>query len=660
MEYWSDGVLRRWGIGVVGCWGIGALRPSSQHRKPKTENPIPPSPHDSITPPLHHSTTPAPSLRDYLSLAAISAFALVITGYTFGREDHAAYLPFMRHYQDLSLFPGDLLIQTAEHFHTLFWRMMALLTNFLPMQPTFFVMHAALVYLTTLAIFRLALTLFHDKPAAYLAVLLLVLPKGMLALDEVALNSAPFLTQTTFVFPFLVLSLDFFLRGQRRLAFLLTGLMFNFQGMYAVFVLAMMLTALLLRPDRWKPRQLAVLVVVFLVAASPMVLAIAGCQVCGARPQGDELAKWNDIVRTRLAHHILPSTWALATWLKAGVLLLCGTAAFLKKPGFSARRDVLGFALGIAALCLAGTLFVEVIPTRTAIQLQLFRSTRFLALLCTLYVAAYARGCFAGDLAERIAGAAAVPILLFLHYALPSLLPLLVLFLIPSVYRPRNPWAAAAYMSVALALSAWLARAVFGETEGRVLLFTFVSYALFTACACLALLHFMSLGQAPRAMPLVALIALAMLLCLSAARMRVNHTRWGRLTLDPLPNQGAWVDVQRWCKANTPRDATFLTPPYLDGFRCFSDRAALAEFKDGGAHMVNVATAIKWWQRMADMGLWSTPGHDPQRAFQSLPGEQLVSIARTNGASYLVAEKGRELPLKLLWSNAEFAVYATK
>ncbi|MBM4047067.1 MAG: hypothetical protein FJ279_18345 [Planctomycetes bacterium] len=668
MEYWSDGVLGWWGIGVMGCWGIGALRPSSQHRKPKTENPIPPSPHDSITPPLHHSTTPAPSLRDYLSLAAISAFALVITGYTFGREDHAAYLPFMRHYQDLSLFPGDLLIQTAEHFHTLFWRMMALITNVLPVQPTFFVMHAALVYLTTLAIFRLALTLFHDKPAAYLGVLLLVLPKGMLALDEVALNSAPFLTQTTFVFPFLVLALDFFLRGQRRLAFLLTGIVFNFQGMYAVFVLAMMLTAVLLSAGGRKPRELTALLLIFLLSAAPMLLRVVFCRECGQPPPDPKTngVFWMDIVRVRLGHHILPSTWPLSAWVKAAVLLLVGVVAFAStwrtQGPTAADRCVLRFALGILVLCILGTVFVEAVPMRQVIQLQLFRSTRFLALLCVLYVAGYARRRFQGDTIERLAAAAAIAFLLFFHYTLLLLLPLLVLFLIPMARRPHSTGQVIECLCSAAVLGAslmWDARN--GQWEGRTALFAVASYALFAGCASVALLHRKGSVQSATAFRFACAIALGALLALSAARLRLNYARWDRWTLDPLPNNEAWVEVQQWCKQHTPKDAFFLTPVYLDGFRCFSDRAVWAEFKDGGAHMVNAVTAKEWWNRMGCLHFWGNDGYkDPQLAFAALTGGRLTEIAGRYHASHVVLRKDRPLPLTKLWSNAEFAVYSTR
>jgi len=49
----------------------------------------------------------------------------------------------------------------------------------------------------------------------------------------------------------------------------------------------------------------------------------------------------------------------------------------------------------------------------------------------------------------------------------------------------------------------------------------------------------------------------------------------------PYEKRGDWIGVQLWAKENTPIDAMFITPPYLQGFRIYSERGAVAEWKDG-------------------------------------------------------------------------------
>jgi hypothetical protein len=63
-------------------------------------------------------------------------------------------------------------------------------------------------------------------------------------------------------------------------------------------------------------------------------------------------------------------------------------------------------------------------------------------------------------------------------------------------------------------------------------------------------------------------------------------------------NRKRWVELCNWIKANTPRDAVFLTPPANEGFTVLTDRSDVVEFKinpDGALQM------DEWFERLKDL-----------------------------------------------------------
>lgn len=61
-----------------------------------------------------------------------------------------------------------------------------------------------------------------------------------------------------------------------------------------------------------------------------------------------------------------------------------------------------------------------------------------------------------------------------------------------------------------------------------------------------------------------------------------------------------WDQLQIWVKANTPPDSLFLTLPHRVGFRIRSQRAIVAEIKDGSSGLYSYDLAKTWQQRISD------------------------------------------------------------
>jgi hypothetical protein len=159
--------------------------------------------------------------------------------------------------------------------------------------------------------------------------------------------------------------------------------------------------------------------------------------------------------------------------------------------------------------------------------------------------------------------------------------------------------------------------------------------------------------------PLLGACALSMLVFLGAARAApaalavLVVALWLRLDVyehfSGRWEAGAWRRVQAWARLNTPRDAVFLTPPEQTGFRVFSERTIVGEWKDGTQQYFDDGFAREWDARMREL--------DAQR-FLELPSARILELARRYGASYVVLPRSAaRKDLDLAFRTPGFDVY---
>ena len=110
-----------------------------------------------------------------------------------------------------------------------------------------------------------------------------------------------------------------------------------------------------------------------------------------------------------------------------------------------------------------------------------------------------------------------------------------------------------------------------------------------------------------------------------------------------------WIDVQQWCKANTPIDSIFFVPPDIQGFRVHSQRVIVGDWKDGAPCVFSERYAKKWWVRMEEL-----------RGYDSFDETRLNQLKEKYGASYAVTRKSQQLNFPTEYQNNGFAVYALR
>jgi len=101
-----------------------------------------------------------------------------------------------------------------------------------------------------------------------------------------------------------------------------------------------------------------------------------------------------------------------------------------------------------------------------------------------------------------------------------------------------------------------------------------------------------------------------------------------------------------------------LTPTALQGFRCFSERAIVGDYKDGAPHVYNPSSLFEWWARMQDMQVEPKGWSCDASAFRRFDEAKMQWLCCKYGASYAVVRSEHRLAWPKLYGNEEYGVYA--
>jgi hypothetical protein len=419
-----------------------------------------------------------------------------------------------------------------------------------------------------------------------------------------------------------------FLEGRRILPLLMLSLGAYLHVLYSLYVLVPCVLVLLYEAREVGRRR----TLLRLAAAVIPLLPFLAWTFAHRTPM---TAEWLALLRLRSSHHSFPSFFGET--LPAGAFLMAlGTLTLSRLPR-EKRAVVSLFFVGFALLFVFGTVFTEVVPLKAVLQFQPHRCWRFLMLiLYGLAAAGVVAGWRAGGLARV---AAVVTALILVNPQLEPLLPVAV-FAQAAVGRPTPAtWARLVAVGTLVALAGW---------DGPHLNLSWEEYPLDeltkpTVVGAAALAMLVLIGReltASQRRWVAAAAAAGAVFWLGPDAYARKRPKW---------ETGSWREVQDWVRLHTPKDAIFVTPPQEAGFRVFSERTVVGEWKDGTQQYFDENFATEWAARMEALG----PG-----GYVKLSDDQLTQIARRFGASFVVVPARRRHPrLEEEYQNTHYAVY---
>ena len=342
-------------------------------------------------------------------------------------------------------------------------------------------------------------------------------------------------------------------------------------------------------------------------AAGLAVLAYAlvvGDRAALARPT----AEWIDLQRGNNAMHLFPATWRPGVWMDLAVLLPWLLDAALQDQASPARRLARATVLGGALLAAAGLAAALWPVSRLLLEIQPLRGLAVVMVVASVLAAVRLAARGPGRAAGLAARAVAIAGLAFPQLHLAALGAAVVL--LPGSRGRRRVWSAA------------------------------------SAAAALALLVRV---PAPLVPPL------------PFERGPQGALRYATPAEFPWrPRADPWIDLQRWAAVSSPRDALFLTPPDLEGFRSFSLRSHFVDWKQGTLSLFHPEFGTEWQERMrllAPRRLDPWPIRNLARNYDALTAGEIEDLVERYGISHVVVRRPRALDLPLAYENAAFRVY---
>lgn len=122
----------------------------------------------------------------------------------------------------------------------------------------------------------------------------------------------------------------------------------------------------------------------------------------------------------------------------------------------------------------------------------------------------------------------------------------------------------------------------------------------------------------------------------------------------PVAMQADWRDVCRWVAANTPADATFLTPDEAEAFKWFSQRAEYVNRKDCPQ---DAAGIVEWNDRLRRITKWSEESFSDDQVYS--PDELRKLVRLTNGVRFAIIGSRERYEVEaadLLYANDSYKI----
>ena len=591
----------------------------------------------------------------------IAIIHLLYQGYQFGDWNHSIQIPILKSYLHPDLYPNDRMIETRSHFLTFYFMFLAVFERiFGHLEFIFFVAYLITEVLFFISIYHFAYALFKDRNIAIIAIILFFTQKPIVGGDLIHWNHH---NHTHAVLPYILFALVLFIDGKRRKAYGLLGFAANIHIQSVAYVFPML--ALVSFVDflknffdgksktlaekgeitGWRNGILALLkdysfFVIFGFPCLAWAFATSG---------GPFDAEWLAQLYERSKHHTFPFSWDRKELMNYLLFFTLGVLSWTiakkdaedKKPHW----NFAWFTLVVLIFCGMAVIFSEFYPVKIVLRIQMFRSTKFLAIFITLYLCYIIRRFWDRDMLHRI-----IAIGIFLAALLPEYLKFSVLLILLLLIEYKNlHWGVMAFATGVLVLR------IFAPHEALPDKFRFEEIAGFISplfedklrAILLVLLIFWILmkKQSRRwltysSTAIASLVVVAYILPATYHRVVPRHA-----------NRGAWVDVQLWIRDNTPLDAMFITPPYLQSFRVFSERGTVAEWKDGTQQFFDTGYSFEWWERITALG------KEDRAFYENLSRERLLELCKKYNASYIVFPAAKKLDLPYVYENKEFRVY---
>jgi Domain of unknown function (DUF6798) len=542
-------------------------------------------------------------------------------GFSYGRDNHAFELAMLNWLRDPTLYPGDIIREGFARYPTVFWKAIALLPRGANTEAVLFLLFLLTKFLFFLAVARIAYFAISDSRFVRLTAVLVALapllnfrmPFGAVRLLD------PIQTHTPLAIAVLLCACAALLEGRWIFATMLTAATIYLSVPYTVYAL-FAFVAFAFIDFRSKPRTVLFSGALGAIFMLPwLVMNLSMLREPDPPSYVSALLLFYPLHLKWSSHHRIDFV--------CGPLFLLGVFAIVlwahkKRLAMNSRLGTMAAAFFVPVAI--GVVVGQIHLTPLLARMQLMRADALLFLFSALllFVAVYKMA---------LKGLIPLPELTLPLALLVSLLPGTPLQLTLSIFG--------------LAMSFW--------TDCRA----------FLRRARADLENHPPFRGRPAWIAHASVVAVISVISVGLLATTILRTPFAGMFSIPEDKSDTWSALQIWARDNTPRDAVFLVPTFMEGFRVLSRRSSWGEWKDGTAVYLYPPLADTYISRMKDVG-WSVApdlnGRGTVRErYKQLSWGKLLALAEKNNLQYIVQYRDVSYPAAPApaYSNPGFTVY---
>ena len=313
----------------------------------------------------------------FLIATLITIFFL---GYYFGTFDQVSHIPFLKKNVNINLYPNDYYFSLRQSHYSFFWLFFKPFYQLGILEITIFIIHFLTIYFSYFLIYELAKTIFKNSLAAFFSVFAFLFPHITFA--GFAIFEFSFLNRT-FVFPFLLLVFNLYLKKKYFFAYLFLGLMYNLHVISVNFVLFMFLFDSLIRFKNFGFKKIVLNLFIFALSSSPVLFWKLSDSGLGLTVDWH----WFNIIKKSMLNNIFNLT-AISPplfFLTLNGFSLIVLFLFLKKYILKENYDTINNFFYSGIIILAVQVFTSYfIPLTIIVQSQIIRVGAFFILFSYL------------------------------------------------------------------------------------------------------------------------------------------------------------------------------------------------------------------------------------------------------------------------------------
>lgn len=539
-------------------------------------------------------------MKKYLfHIFAILVIVLVsiLQGFYIDKGDLDTYIPFVLHAFNPNLFSNDLLLQTLPDHPVYIWKLFGYLLNFVNLQMLFISFFCIQI---TLTIFALIYFFRHfiskDTKALYLFLSFLILPTSTVALGRLGINPYEYFHASALAASLVLFILVFLDQKRWVLAGFFAGLIFLFHPITACFTFLIYCFSLLLSifKDKFSKRMLLGFFTLLLVA-SPSILAQLSQMF--HRSTVVDIVFWRSIVEQRMAHGFFITKWPFERFVEIFVFSM---VIFSQRKNSYVKR----LLPIILTLCTSFLLLIiaDLFTIKFFLQIQIGRMFIFLWLI---------------------------------GYAIIATVNI-------EIWTKKESQKKWIYSAIWMLLATYACYAHKVNSLENALLAVSIIFIIISALVVIWKTNW-KLKIVSLLIPLFLLVTINIYTYLTTFDQSVDS------------KNSDWRKVQEWCKINVPIDDVVMTPIYLEGFRCYSERSIYVTFKDGAPHNFSNKTFPEWVRRIEALGI-KQPFN--KKSFRKIYNENCIRTATKEGIKFVVFElqNAPEQNVNTVYKNNTFGV----